>query len=195
VASDETGIDPVGTFVGQRGSRINAVMEEVGDERLDIIQYYDDNKKLLLAALSPAKISKVEFYEGEKGEDRVKIHVREEERAISIGRKGQNVRLAGQLMGMQIDVLTYDGPEEEDESLAKPAATRKEKVEKREVSEKVTIDRLEGVDEEVITLLMDLGLSQIKQFEGLKADELAEVGITEDQAKSVLKAVEKFMKG
>lgn len=190
VASEENGVDPVGAFVGQRGSRINTVMEEVGDERLDVIQYSDDPKKLLLAALSPAKIAKVEFFEGTKKEKRVKIFVREEERAITIGRKGQNVRLAGQLLDMQIDVITFDGPIEEDESAKTEAPKKKEK---KEVSEKVTIDVLEGIDAEVITNLTEMGLSQVKQFEGLKAEELAEIGITLDQAKTVVKAVKKFL--
>ncbi len=189
VASEDTSIDPVGAFVGQKGSRINTVMDEVGDERLDIIQYYDDPKRMLLAALSPAKIAKVEFYKGDRDDDRVKIFVREEERAITIGKKGQNVRLAGNLIGMQVDVITYDGPMEEEE-VHKPEA----KV-KKEISEKVTIDELGGVDEEVIATLTEIGLSQIKQFEGLKADELAEVGITVKQAETVLKAVNKYLKG
>ena len=154
VASDDPAIDPVGAFVGQKGSRINAVMEEVGDERLDVIQHYDDPKKLLLAALSPAKVAKVEFFKGEKEEERVKIFVREEERAITIGKKGQNVRLAGNLVEMQVDVITYDGPiiEEEEAPKAKPKA----KV-KREISEKATIDQLAGVDEEVIATLTEMG--------------------------------------
>ncbi|MCK5461193.1 transcription termination factor NusA [Candidatus Gracilibacteria bacterium] len=188
VASEEPSIDPVGAFVGQKGSRINAVMDEVGDERLDIIQYYEDPKKLLLAALSPAKIAKVEFFKDERGEERVKIFVREEERAITIGKKGQNVRLAGNLIGIQVDVITYDGPAEEEES----SKTAPEKA-KKEVSEKVSISSLEGVDTEVIEILTELGLSQIKQFEGLKAEELAEIGISLDQAKSVLKAVSKYL--
>lgn len=192
VQSDDSSIDPVGAFVGQRGSRINAVMEEVGDERLDIIQYYDDPKKLLLEALKPAKIAKVEFFTGDRGEERVKIFVREEERAIAIGRKGQNVRLAGNLINMQVDVITFDGPDEEDESLQQKPEVKTKAV--REVHEKVTIDQLTGVDPEVVALLTEMGLSQIKQFEGLKADELAEVGITEEQAQSVLNAVGKYMK-
>lgn len=187
VASEDNSIDPVGAFVGQKGSRINSVMEEVGDERLDIIQYYDDPKKLLLAALSPAKIAKTEFFKDPRGEERVKIFVREEERAITIGKKGQNVRLAGNLIGMQVDVITYDGPIEEEA----PAVVAEKA--KKEVSEKVAISELEGVDAEVIDLLTELGLSQIKQFEGLKADELAEVGITLDQAKSVLKSVKRYI--
>lgn len=192
VASEDNSIDPVGAFVGQRGSRINAVMEEVGDERLDIIQYYADPKKLLKAALSPAKIAKVQFFKGDRKEDRVKIFVREEERAITIGRKGQNVRLAGQLIGMQIDVITFTGPDEEDESL-KAEAVIKTKKTKKVISEKLTIDHLEGVDKEVIATLMDIGLSQIKQFEGLQAEELAEIGISVVQAKTVVKAVKKFL--
>ncbi len=100
------------------------------------------------------------------------------------------MRLAGQLIGMQVDVITFDGPVEEDES-AVPVA--KEKV-AREVSEKVTIDALEGVEPEIIKTLKDLGLSQIKQFEGLKAKDLAEIGITIEQADSVVHAVEKFLK-
>ncbi len=191
VASEDSSIDPVGAFVGQRGSRINTVMEEVGEERLDIIQYYEDPKKLLIAALSPAKIAKVEFFKGEQKEDRVKIYVREEERAKAIGRGGQNVRLAGELINMQVDVITFTGPIEEDES-AVQQVTKEKQV--REVSEKVTIDGLEGVAPEVITLLKEMGLSQIKQMEGLKAAELAEVGITMEQAESVIKAVEKFLK-
>jgi N utilization substance protein A len=190
VASEDGGIDPVGAFVGQKGSRINSVMEEVGDERLDVIQFYDDAKKLLIAALAPAKIAKVEFFVGDNGENRVKIFVREEERAITIGKRGQNVRLAGNLINMQVDVITYDGPMEGEDMAAKP---NKEKP-KKEVSEKVTIDHLEGVDQEVIDTLTELGLSQIKQFEGLKAEELAEIGITLDQAKAVVKSVSKFLK-
>ncbi len=190
VASDDSSIDPVGAFVGQKGVRINSVMEEVGDERLDIIQHYEDTKKLLLAALSPAKISKVEFFKDEtSGDDRVKIFVREEERAIAIGKKGQNVRLSGDLIGMQIDVITYDGPAEEEEIEKKKPAKKA----KKDVSDKVTIDHLEGVDAEVVETLKEMGLSQIKQFEGLKPEELAEVGITVKQAEEVINAVKKYL--
>ncbi len=105
--------------------------------------------KLLKAALAPAKISKVEFFSDELGEERVKIHVHEEERAITIGKKGQNVRLAGQLIGMQIDVITFNGPAEEDESLTLDSSINKKK-EVKEISESLTIDNLEEVDREVI---------------------------------------------
>ena len=199
VASEEAGVDPVGAFVGQKGSRINAVMEEVGDERLDVIQHYEDPRKMLLAALSPAKVVKVEFVKDDqrKGEERAKIYVPESERAITIGKKGQNIRLAGHLIDMQVDVITYDGPIDTLEEIG--AAEVKEKAEKRIVGDDVSIDDLLTVDAKLnadtLNLLKELGLSQIKQFEGLKADELAEVGITVEEARQVLKAVAKYMKG
>jgi N utilization substance protein A len=193
VASEENSIDPVGAFVGQRGSRITVVMEEVGDERLDIIQHYEDQQKLLLAALSPAKIAKVEFFKGDRGDKRVKIFVREEERAVTIGKKGQNVRLAGNLIGMQVDVITYDGPIEAMEEAPKKRVV-KAKV-KREVNEKTTIDVLTGVDAEVVETLTELGLSQVKMLEGMNPAELAEIGITLEQAESVISAVNKYVKG
>lgn len=192
VNSADPSVDPVGAFVGQRGSRINTVMEEVGDERLDVIQYYDDKKKFLIETLSTSsksKIAKVEFIKGERGEDRIQIFVREEDRAIIIGRGGQNVRLAGHLLDMPIDVITYDGPIEEEID----EAPKKKQI--KEVSEKISIDSLEGVDESVLTTLKDMGLSQIKQFEGLKASELAEVGITQEEAESVIHAVAKYIQG
>ncbi|MCB9809735.1 transcription termination factor NusA [Candidatus Peribacteria bacterium] len=196
VASEDASVDPVGAFVGQRGSRINAVTAEVGDERIDVIQHYDDKKRMLKAALSPAKISKVEFYEGANGEERVKLFVKEEERAMTIGRQGQNVRLASQLLNLQIDVLTFDGPPEEDEALqeekktaASPRGGRRRKV----IAEDLTIDTLDGIDPAVAALLSEMGLSQIKQYEGLKPEELAEVGITLEQAEAVMDAINSFI--
>ncbi len=189
VASSDNSIDPVGAFVGQRGSRINVIMEEVGDERLDIIQYYDDEKKLLLESLKPAKIAKVEFYKGDNGSKRVKIFVREEERAITIGKKGQNVRLAGELINMQIDVITYDGPMEE----AAPVNVKTVKTEKKDVSENITVDVLDKVSPEVIATLKEMGIDKIKMLEGMAPEDLAEIGITLDEAKTVTKAVKKFL--
>jgi N utilization substance protein A len=193
VQSEDRSIDPVGSFVGQRGSRINTVMEEVGDERLDIIQHYDDNRKMLVSALSPAKILKIEFFQGDQKEDRVKIFVPEDQRAIVIGKKGQNVRLAGHLIDMQIDVITYDGPADED--LAAPEKTEVSRNKQRVISDKTSIDVLSGVDVNVINTLKEFGLSQVKQFEGLKADELAEIGIRVEDAEAVLKAMENYVNG
>ncbi len=122
----------------------------------------------------------------------MKIFVREEERAVAIGKKGQNVRLAGNLIEMQVDVITFNGPIEEDES-AKVEKGPKEKV-KKEISEKSGVEELEKVEKEVIDVLQELGLTQIKMLEGLNAADLEEIGITNEQAESVVKAVERFSK-
>ena len=193
VQADDSSVDPVGTFVGQKGSRINVVMTEVGDERLDIIQFYEDPKKMLLASLSPAKIAKVEFFTGEEGDDRVRIFVRESERAVTIGKRGQNVRLAGDLIGMQIDVMTFEGTDEEDESMIKSAQPAQKS--KKNVSEKVGIEHLEGVGPETISTLKELGLSQIKMLEGLAISDYTDIGLPESEGKILAKAVEKYLEG
>ena len=200
VMSKDSGVDPVGAFVGQRGSRINAVQAELEEERVDIVPYLEDKKAFLLACLNPAKVSKVEFYSINK-EERVRIFVREGERALCIGKKGQNVRLAGILMNMQIDVLTFEGPDNEDEVLIREAQktaqieTNIGKKRRKMVSEELTLNKLESIPKATATVLMEMGLSQIKQYEGLTAEDLIELGITLDEAKVVMKAVNEFMMG
>ena len=200
VMSKDSGVDPVGAFVGQRGSRINAVQAELEDERVDIVPYLEDKKAFLLACLNPAKVSKVEVDSINK-EERVRIIVREGERALCIGKKGQNVRLAGILMNMQIDVLTFEGPDNEDEVLIREAQktaqieTNIGKKRRKMVSEEPTLDKLESIPKATATVLMEMGLSQIKQYEGLTAEDLIELGITLDEAKVVMKAVNEFMMG
>ena len=94
------GIDPVGTFVGGRGVRVQAVMNEIGDrEKIDIVNWSDNNSEYIREALSPAEIQKVEI-EGKKAT----VYVAKDQQSIAIGRIGQNVRLASELTGFEIDV-------------------------------------------------------------------------------------------
>lgn len=104
VKSNVPGVDPVGTFVGGHGTRVNAVMNEIGDqEKIDIVTYDDDIKNFIANALSPAEISKIELDEAEK---RAKVFVSEDQQSIAIGRQGQNVRLASKLTGYELDIET-----------------------------------------------------------------------------------------
>jgi len=97
------GVDPVGTFVGGHGTRVNAVMNEIGDqEKIDIITYDDDTKNFIANALSPAEIARIELSE-ENGK-RARVFVAEDQQSIAIGRQGQNVRLASKLTGYEIDI-------------------------------------------------------------------------------------------
>ena len=100
VTSSVPGIDPVGTFVGGRGVRVQAVMNEIGDkEKIDIITWSDNASEYIREALSPAEINKVEIKD-----KKAKVFVSEEQQSIAIGKQGQNVRLASKLTGFDIDI-------------------------------------------------------------------------------------------
>lgn len=102
VASTVPGVDPVGTFVGGHGTRVQAVMNEVGSqEKIDIVTFDESAEQFIKNALSPAEISNVEIDEANK---RAKVSVAEDQQSIAIGRGGQNVRLASRLTGYELDI-------------------------------------------------------------------------------------------
>lgn len=102
VASTSPGVDPIGTFVGGHGTRVQAVMNEIGDqEKIDIIAFDENNEQFIKNALSPAEVSKVAIDEESK---RATVFVNEDQQSIAIGRAGQNVRLASRLTGYEIDI-------------------------------------------------------------------------------------------
>lgn len=102
VASTVENIDPIGSCVGQRGSRVQTVMNEIGGEKIDIIEYTDDPVKFLVNALSPAKVLSVQLDEETKT---ARAFVNEDQLSLAIGKGGQNVRLAAKLCGWKIDVV------------------------------------------------------------------------------------------
>ncbi len=104
VRSTVPGIDPVGTFVGGHGTRVTAVMNEIGEqEKIDIVTYDEDIKNFIANSLSPAEISRIEI---DKESKRAKVFVNEDQQSIAIGRQGQNVRLASKLTGYELDIET-----------------------------------------------------------------------------------------
>lgn len=104
VYSGSSDIDPVGTFVGTKGVRVQAVMNEIGDtEKIDIITYDHDIRNYIANALSPAEISRIDINESDKT---ATVYVTEAQQSVAIGRQGQNVRLASQLTGYDIDIVT-----------------------------------------------------------------------------------------
>jgi len=104
VNSTVSGVDPVGTFVGGHGTRVQAVMNEIGDqEKVDIITFDENSEQFIRNALSPAEVVKVEIDEKEK---RARVFVAEDQQSIAIGRGGQNVRLASRLTGYELDIET-----------------------------------------------------------------------------------------
>lgn len=118
VASSVPGVDPVGTFVGGHGARVNSVMSEIGDqEKIDIISFSEDVDEFIRNALSPAEVVKVEIKESEKS---AKVYVNEDQQSIAIGRAGQNVRLASRLTGYELDIETATKTASETKSETKP---------------------------------------------------------------------------
>ncbi|HCR55732.1 TPA: transcription termination/antitermination protein NusA [Candidatus Saccharibacteria bacterium] len=114
VFSSVPGVDPVGTFVGGHGTRVQAVMNEIGDqEKIDIVPFSEDVDEFIRSALGPAEVVKVELDEANK---KAKVFVEEDQQSIAIGRAGQNVRLASRLTGYEIDIETA--------SSAKPAQAK-----------------------------------------------------------------------
>lgn len=116
VASTVPGVDPVGTFVGGHGTRVQAVMNEIGDqEKIDIVTYDPSTEQFIKNALSPAEVVRVAIDEAAK---RATVYVNEDQQSIAIGRAGQNVRLASRLTGYELDIETAT-PEPKQEA-AKP---------------------------------------------------------------------------
>jgi N utilization substance protein A len=103
VVSNDSSIDPVGACVGMRGSRVQAVVAELQGEKIDIIQWNGDEATFIVNALAPAEVSKVVM---DEEDERVEVVVPDEQLSLAIGRRGQNVRLASQLTGWQIDIMT-----------------------------------------------------------------------------------------
>ncbi len=111
VASNVEGVDPVGALVGQRGTRVMAVNNELGNEKIDIAEWSDDPAKLIANVLSPAKVASVDVMPRREA----RVYVPEDQLSLAIGRSGQNVRLAAKLTGWKIDVRSQARPEEAQE--------------------------------------------------------------------------------
>lgn len=107
VASKSEEIDPIGALVGQRGVRVMAVNNELGNEKIDVVEYSDEPEKFIAQALSPAKVQRVEVMPRRE----VKVFVPENQLSLAIGKGGQNVRLAAKLTGWKIDVRSESRPE------------------------------------------------------------------------------------
>ena len=182
VISHDGSIDPVGACVGMRGSRVQAVVNELQGEKIDIIPWNDDQPTFLVNALQPAEVSKVVLDE-EAG--KIEVVVPEEQLSLAIGRRGQNVRLAAQLTGLDIDIMT-----EADES-----ARRQKEFEART---KLFMDNLD-LDEFFAQLLVAEGFTNLEEVAYVEVEELlvidgvdeATAGELQARARDVLEAQNK----
>ncbi len=166
VISRDSSIDPVGACVGMRGSRVQAVVQELQGEKIDIIPWSDDAATFIVNALAPAEVSKVVLDDENK---RIEVVVPDEQLSLAIGRRGQNVRLASQLTGFDIDILT-----EEEESERRNGELRNRS--------QLFIDSLD-VDDVIAHLLVAEGFSTVEDIAYVEIEDLAEIqGFDEDIA-------------
>jgi N utilization substance protein A len=166
VISKDSSIDPVGACVGMRGVRVQAVVQELQGERIDIIPWSGEPATFIVNALAPAEVTKVVL---DEDTNRVEVVVPDEQLSLAIGRRGQNVRLASQLTGWQIDILTEA---EESERRQKEFTERT----------KLYMDALD-VDETVAQLLASEGFATIEDVAYVPLGELASVeGFDEETA-------------
>ncbi len=166
VISYDGSIDPVGACVGMRGSRVQAVVNELQGEKIDIIPWNEDQATFLVNALQPAEVSKVVIDE-EAG--KIEVVVPDEQLSLAIGRRGQNVRLASQLTGLDIDILT-----EEEESQRRQAEFAERT--------KLFMDALD-VDEFFAQLLVSEGFTSLEEVAYVDLDELVTIeGVDEGTA-------------
>ncbi len=122
VASKMDGVDPVGSCVGQRGTRVMAVSNELGQEKLDIVEFSEDPAKFITSAISPAKVQQVDILPHREA----RVYIPEDQLSLAIGKGGQNVRLAAKLTGWKIDVRSAAKPEEAQEGGTAVAETSAE---------------------------------------------------------------------
>ena len=177
VLSSDSSIDPVGACVGMRGSRVQAVVAELQGEKIDIIQWSEDPATFVVNALAPAEVTKVVL---DEETNRIEVVVPDDQLSLAIGRRGQNVRLASQLTGLDIDILT-----EEDES-----ERRQEEARKRA---EMFIKALD-VDEVIAHLLVAEGFTSIEEVGYVPLAELAEIeGFEEEIAEELRNRARTFL--
>jgi transcription termination/antitermination protein NusA len=158
VFTSDKRIDPIGTCVGMRGSRVQAVTGELGGERVDIVLWSDDPAQFVIGALAPANVSSIVVDEEKHAMD---VVVDEENLAIAIGRGGQNVRLASELTGWQINIMTAE--ESADKSAAETAVIRALFMEKLDV------------DQEVADILVDEGFASLEEIAYVPINEMLDI--------------------
>ena len=169
VFTNDSSLDPVGACVGMRGSRVQAVVNELQGEKIDIIPWNEDQPTFLVNSLQPAQVTKVVLDE-EVG--KIEVVVPEEQLSLAIGRRGQNVRLASQLTGLDIDIMTE----------AEESARRQKEFEERTKLFMETLD----LDEFFAQLLVSEGFTNLEEVAYVEVDELLVIdGVDESTAEEL----------
>ena len=177
VISNDGSIDPVGACVGMRGSRVQAVVNELQGEKIDIIQWSPDPATFIVNGLAPAEVVKVVL---DEDAERIEVVVPDDQLSLAIGRRGQNVRLASQLSGWTIDILT-----EAEESERRQA----EFAERSKLFEEAL-----DVDEVIAQLLASEGFATVEEIAYVESEEVSDIeGFDEDTAAEILARATEYL--
>ena len=196
VISHDGSIDPVGACVGMKGSRVQAVVQEMHGEKIDIIPWSDDLATFVVNALQPASVSRVVL---DEEEERIEVVVPDDQLSLAIGRRGQNVRLASQLTGSAIDIMTEDESNEKrqaefmlrsdmfqaeldvDETLSQLlVAEGFSELEEVAYVDPAEIAAIEGLDEEIAGELQSRAVEALEKREEAARNRRKELGVEDD---------------
>ncbi|MFH1269427.1 MAG: transcription termination factor NusA [Candidatus Omnitrophota bacterium] len=189
-------VDSVGACVGMRGNRIRNIVNELQGEKIDIVRYSDDIREYIKAGLSPAKVSEIKL---DKEKLKAEVIVDDDQLSLSIGKHGQNVRLASRLIGWELDIRTKTTAAEakKAEEEKEPKEEKKVKAEKKAKAEKkgVSLEGLSGVGEKTIESLNAAGFKTIEDILKASTDDLTQIkGIGEKKAKKIVEQAKKAKK-
>lgn len=171
VISHDKRVDPIGTCVGVRGTRVNAVTTELAGERVDIVLWSEDPAQFVIGALAPANVSSIVVDEEKHAMD---VVVDEENLAIAIGRGGQNVRLASELTGWKINIMDA-------------AESAQKHAEETDSSRKLFMEKLD-VDEELASILVEEGFSSLEEVAYVPLSEMLEIEAFDEETVTELRA-------
>ncbi|MGE6213236.1 transcription termination factor NusA [Comamonas aquatica] len=171
VISHDKRVDPIGTCVGVRGTRVNAVTTELAGERVDIVLWSEDPAQFVIGALAPANVSSIVVDEEKHAMD---VVVDEENLAIAIGRGGQNVRLASELTGWKINIMDA-------------AESAQKHAEETDSARKLFMEKLD-VDEELASILVEEGFSSLEEVAYVPLSEMLEIEAFDEETVSELRA-------
>ncbi|MHC4137473.1 MAG: transcription termination factor NusA [Planctomycetota bacterium] len=181
VRSKDRDVDPVGACVGMKGSRVQAVIRELRGEKIDIVQYDDDSNGYVRNALNPAAINRVAVKDFEERE--MEVIVAEDQLSLAIGKRGQNVRLAGKLVGWNLDIKSETEKKAEVEAEMERMATASQE-----------LGSLPGIAPEISTCLLDAGFRTVEEVSLASMDDLTGIeGIDEETAIGIHDAAEALL--
>ena len=208
VSSKNDKVDSVGACVGMRGNRVRNIVNELQGEKIDIVRYSDDIREYIKAALSPAKVAEIKL---DKENSKAMVIVEDDQLSLSIGKHGQNVRLASRLVGWELDIRTKTTAKEEAEKQAaavvsesavveaaavqaEPSAEKpKKKEKKKKKSEEPSLLELPGVGEKVLESLRDAGYKSADDILNAGIDGLTKIkGIGEKKAEKIITEAKKI---